>query len=418
VNWDLFHELLGLFCFGYPFAMAYYWMIGALLYRLVRERHQPLPSTLPVLDAYPPVSVVVPCFNEERQLEETFAALTRINYPDYEIIAINDGSRDGTQVKLDQLATQIPQLRVLHLAQNRGKSTALNCGAQAARHELLVCIDGDTLLDPNAVAWMVRRFQSDPQIGGLAGNPRIRNRSSIVGLLQVGEFCGTVGLIRRAQNVYGTLFTVSGAICAFRKRALQEAGWWDPAALTDDVDVSWRVQLAGWNIEFVPKAMAWILTPETLRGLWRQRLRWSEGGSDVVLRALPHLFSRRGLRVWPIWLNYVAAILWSYAILLLIAIGIVDFVSVGFNVELEGIGLIPGNWGMALATTYLLQMLVAALLDARLERHMLRTQFWVVWYPLAYWVLQAASAAVGIVRAALHFNRRAGTWVSPDRGFQ
>ena len=89
--------------------------------------------------------------------------------------------------------------------------------------------------------------------GGIAGNPRIRNRTSLLGRLQVGEFSSIIGLIRRAQTTYGRLFTVSGVICAFRKRALEEAGWWSPRTITDDIDVTWRVQCAGWRVVYEPQ---------------------------------------------------------------------------------------------------------------------------------------------------------------------
>ena len=117
-----------------------------------------------------------------------------------------------------------------------------------ASHELLVCIDGDALLDPQALCWIARVFTAARPSAGIAGNPRIRNRTSLLGRLQVGEFSSIIGLIRRAQTVYGRLFTVSGVICAFRKRALEEAGWWSPRTITDDIDVTWRVQCAGWRV--------------------------------------------------------------------------------------------------------------------------------------------------------------------------
>ena len=106
----------------------------------------------------------------------------------------------------------------------------------------------------HALTWIVRRFQSDGGVGALTGNPRIRNRTSLLGRLQVGEFSSIVGLIKRAQTVYGRIFTVSGVICAFRKRALDDAGWWSPRTLTDDIDVTWRLQIAGWRVIFEPNA--------------------------------------------------------------------------------------------------------------------------------------------------------------------
>jgi biofilm PGA synthesis N-glycosyltransferase PgaC len=177
---------------------------------------------------------------------------------------------------------------------------------------LLVCIDGDALLEPHALTWLVRRFQTDARIGGLTGNPRVRNHATLLGRLQVGEFSSLVGLIKRAQTVYGSLFTVSGVICAFRKRALQDAGWWSRAALTDDVDVSWNIQLAGWRLAFEPKALCWILMPETLRGLWRQRVRWSEGGTTVMLKVVPSLLKQP--RLLPVWINFVVAVAWAYSV--------------------------------------------------------------------------------------------------------
>jgi biofilm PGA synthesis N-glycosyltransferase PgaC len=415
-----FHEVIAAFCFGYPFVMAFYWVAGGILYRLLRERHEPPPDDPPRLEAYPGVSVLVPCHNEMQQLSETFGALMNLQYPDYEIIAINDGSTDETGAGLDALAAQMPRLRVVHLGSNQGKSAALNAGALAARNELLVCIDGDALLDWHALTWLVRRFQTDAGLGGITGNPRVRNHATLLGRLQVGEFSSIVGLIKRAQTVYGTIFTVSGVICAFRKRALQDAGWWSRKALTDDVDVSWRIQLAGWRIVFEPKALCWILMPETLRGLWRQRLRWSEGGVAVMLEVLPLLL--RNPRMVPVWLNFFAAVAWAYALAFGMLMLIVNGIAGQFGYDLPRFwpefSTMPRGWGQILALAYLAQAAVSAWIDERFEHGMYRLMFWLVWYPLAFWIIQAASSIVGLPRAIWHMDRVRGTWVSPDRGLR
>lgn len=415
---DLFHDALAAFCFGYPFVMAFYWVAGGLLFHLTRERHEPRYDQPPRLAAYPPVSILVPCYNEAVLLRETLAALTRLDYPEFEIIAINDGSQDDTAAILDALTVSLPQLRVVHLAHNQGKSTALNTGALLARHELLVCIDGDALLDPHAVTWLVRRFQTDAGLGGLTGNPRIRNRATLLGRLQVGEFSTVAGLIKRTQTVVGFLFTVSGVVCAFRKQALFEVGGWARHTLTDDVDVSWRLQLAGWRLAYEPKALAWILMPETLLGLWRQRLRWSEGGTQVILESLPHLFAWSRLRMWPMWLNYAVSIVWSYAMLLGLSLWTLGKLGVGQSSGLTTFSPIPQWWGTVLALTYLAQSLVSVGLDSRFERGLLKSFFWMVWYPLAFWLLQAGTAVVGLPKALLRPRHWHGKWVSPDRGIR
>ena len=182
--WDLFGSALTGFTIGYPFVMAWYWISGGILHRIIRGRHEPLPGEPPRLASYPPVSILVPCHNEGSNIREVIAALDAVDYPDFEMIAINDGSRDDTGTILDELAAKYERLRIVHLATNRGKALALNAGAIAARHEILVAIDGDSLLDRDAVTWFVRRFLSDGTLGALTGNPRIRNRSSLLGRLQ------------------------------------------------------------------------------------------------------------------------------------------------------------------------------------------------------------------------------------------
>ena len=402
-------------CFGYPFVMSWYWIVGGLLHEQKRERFEPPPGAPPRLDSYPTVSILVPCFNEEDGADETFAALDAIDYPDYEVIAINDGSRDRTAQVLEAIAARMPRLRVVNLATNQGKSTALNVGALAARSEILVCIDGDALLDRHALTWMVRRFQSDAHLGALTGNPRIRNRASLLGRLQVGEFSAIVGLVKRAQTVYGTLFTVSGVICAFRKRALHDAGWWSPSALTDDVDVSWRIQIAHWGIAYEPKAMCWILMPETLRGLWRQRLRWAEGGAQTILGLTGAMFANRAWHLVPTWLNYAVSMVWAYAMLAALVIWLV---SVAIGAPPVGVSALPGNGGLLLALVYFIQAVTSAVLDRRYEKGLGESLFWVVWYPIAFWLLQAATAVVGFPRALRRPMHARGTWVSPDRGFR
>ena len=306
---------------------------------------------------------------------------------------------------------------VVHLACNQGKATALNTGALLAKHELLTCIDGDALLDPQALRWIARAFRRG-NVGGLAGNPRIRNRTTLLGRLQVGEFTSIIGLIRRAQTMYGRLFTVSGVICAFRKRALEEAGWWSPYTITDDIDITWRVQLAGWRVIYEPNAVVWILMPETLRGLWRQRLRWAEGGVQMMQAFFRPMVTGRTPTLLPAYLNYLTSIVWSYCVLFALCVGLLWGLGPGPARPIPAFRLVPDWWGLTLTLTYLAQALFSHFLDTRYERRMLRSMFWVIWYPLAFWMLSAATAVAALPRVLLQPRLVRGTWVSPDRGLR
>lgn len=403
------------FCFGYPFVMAWYWMAGALIFYFLREFNAPPQDRPEPLESWPAITIIVPCYNESENAEETLRAATAVDYPDFEVIAVNDGSRDNTAEVLDRLAKLMPRLRVVHLAANSGKATAMNTGAMLARHELLVCIDGDALLDPHALKWIARAFRRG-NVGGLAGNPRIRNRTSLLGRLQVGEFSSIIGLIRRAQTTYGRLFTVSGVLCAFRKRALEEAGWWSSRTITDDIDITWRVQVAGWRVVYEPNAIVWILMPETLRGLWKQRLRWAEGGVEMMVDFFGAMVRGRAPTLLPVYLNFVLSLLWAYAMLFSLAIGILWTVGLEPPAVLPGFQLVPEWWGLTLTITYLAQALVSHLVERRYEPDMLRNLFWIIWFPLAFWLLSTATTVAALPRALT--RPRKSTWDSPDRGLR
>ncbi|MFT6430505.1 MAG: biofilm PGA synthesis N-glycosyltransferase PgaC, partial [Halopseudomonas sp.] len=285
------------FVFFYPLLMSALWIAGGVYFWLHWERKWPwsregdVPA--PELLGSPLVSILIPCFNEGPQVAETATAALAQRYLNIEVVAINDGSTDDTGDILNELARQYPLLRVVHLAKNQGKAVALRMGALAARSEYLVCIDGDALLAEDAVAYLVAPLIENPRVGAVTGNPRIRTRSTLIGRIQVGEFSSIIGLIKRTQRVYGRVFTVSGVVAAFRRSALDRVKYWSPDMITEDIDISWKLQLDHWSIFYEPRALCWILMPETLRGLWKQRLRWSRGGAEVLRKNIASIWKWR-----------------------------------------------------------------------------------------------------------------------------
>lgn len=268
----------------YPLIIVLLWCALALLWSWRREWPERWLQEAPGVETQPAVSVLIPCFNEGPNLAETLRAALSLQWEDFEVIAINDGSSDDTGRQLEAWSAREPRLRVVHLARNQGKALALHAGALLARHELLLCIDGDALLDPQAVGWLVRHFQHDPRLGAVTGNPRIRNRSTLLGRLQVGEFSMIIGLIKRAQSQLGGLFCVSGVIGCFRRSALHEVGYWDPSRLTEDIDITWRLQRAGG---MVAPGLLWLdrqrslearLTTSKAAASLAGALHWREAG--------------------------------------------------------------------------------------------------------------------------------------------
>ncbi|HEY1287772.1 MAG TPA: poly-beta-1,6-N-acetyl-D-glucosamine synthase [Burkholderiales bacterium] len=397
----------------YPMTMSFIWMVGAVVFYFKYERNPPYAvDEPPELSHYALVAILVPCFNEEAHVRETIEGLMQLRYPAFEVIAIDDGSTDRTGAILDELAATHTRLRVIHHAENQGKAIGLNTAALLTRADILLGIDADAVLDPWCVHWLVRHFE-EPQIGAVTGNPRVRTRSTLLGRIQVGEFSSIIGLIKRAQRSIDLLFTVSGVIAAFRRTALFQAGFWTPDKLTEDVDITWKLQLAGWQVRFEPRALCWILMPETLRGLWRQRLRWATGGAQVVRDYWYEIWQQP--RLWPVPVEYCLSIVWALCMGLLIVYRIIDIVM--YDVDLQSAPVLMLGWaGMLLGATFLLQSLLSLWLDRRYDKGLLRIWFWMIWYPLAYWAMNAATVVVALPNAWLRKSGRKATWVSPDRG--
>lgn len=414
---SLWHGLLG-FVFYYPLFMSYLWMIGAALFYWRTERRDPEYNHPVPLPNTPPVSILIPCFNEGDNAEETLTHALQLDYPEFEVIAINDGSRDNTAEVLDRLASIHPRLRVVHLAQNQGKAMALQAGSLLANHEILICIDGDALLDSHAAHWMVRHFVTRPEVAAVTGNPRIRNRSTLLGRVQVGEFSSIVGMIKRAQRSFGRLFTVSGVITAFRKSAVHQVGYWSADMLTEDIDITWKLQRNGWDVRFEPNALVWILMPETLSGLWKQRLRWAMGGAQVLIKNFDIFRHPSQNHMWPLLLELCLSLAWSYALLFLTACWIFDLLTPDKYFPHMTSPLIPDRGGILLGVTCLLQFAISKWLDSRYDRGLGRNYYWMIWYPLVFWLINISATIAAFPKVLKRDTGVRARWVSPDRGIR
>ena len=412
-EWALL-QAVSTFVFLYPLAMTHVWMVGALLYYFKWEHGQPEAITL---QHYPPISILLPCHNEGDNVQDTIHWLMQQNYPDFEVIAINDGSTDNTGQFLNALAAQHPQLRVVHLASNQGKAMALRMGALLSAHEYLVCIDGDALLDVHACSWLISHFSSD-HVGAVTGNPRIRNRSTLLGKIQVGEFSSIVGMIKRAQRIYGTVFSVSGVVAAFRKSALAEVNFWSTDMITEDVDVTWKLQRAGWEVRFESNAKCWILMPETMAGLWKQRLRWAQGGAEVFLRNLDVFAHWSQRHMWPVLVELGVSLLWVYSTALLGLVALVMMLS-GQGAAFDSSDFFSSkNTFFILVLASLAQFALGLFLDSRYEKNLGKIYLRIIWYPFVYWIVIAFATFVGFPKALLKKKGERAIWTSPDRGFK
>jgi cellulose synthase/poly-beta-1,6-N-acetylglucosamine synthase-like glycosyltransferase/peptidoglycan/xylan/chitin deacetylase (PgdA/CDA1 family) len=222
----------------------------------------------------PPVSIVVPAYNEAVGIERCVRSLADSHYPSpFEVIVVDDGSTDGTEEVLRGL--DLNGVRVIRQA-NAGKPVALNAGLIAAAHDIVVTVDGDTVFEPDSLRRLVAPFV-EPDVGAVSGNTKVGNRVGLLGRWQHIEYVMAYNLDRRMYEMLDCMPTVPGAIGAFRRAALLDIGGVSGATLAEDTDVTMAIGRGGWRVMYAEDARAWTEAPSTLRGLWRQRCRWSYG---------------------------------------------------------------------------------------------------------------------------------------------
>jgi cellulose synthase/poly-beta-1,6-N-acetylglucosamine synthase-like glycosyltransferase/peptidoglycan/xylan/chitin deacetylase (PgdA/CDA1 family)/spore germination protein YaaH len=253
--------------------------IGALA-TLDRVRNQEPPGAS---DFKPAVTVIIPAYNEEKVIERTVRSVLASDYPTLRTIVVDDGSPDATaQVVREKFWSEIRQGRVVLLTKpNGGKASALNYGLEHTDDEIYVGIDADTMIAPRAVSLLVAHF-ADPKIGAVAGNAKVGNRVNLWTRWQALEYITSQNFERRALNVFGAVSVVPGAIGAWRREAVREAGGYHTDTVAEDADLTMCLLENGWRVVNEDRALAFTEAPTTASGLMRQRFRWSFGVLQAV----------------------------------------------------------------------------------------------------------------------------------------
>ena len=251
----------------------------------------------------PPISILVPAYNEGRVLERALTSLMQLEYPEYEVLVIDDGSTDDTlAIASEWEGRRGPgHFRVI-TKPNGGKATALNAGIDHSSHPLILCMDADSYLEPRALLKAARHF-SDPAVGAVAGNVKVENRGRIVTKLQALEYIEGLNMPRRAQGFISAVNIVPGPIGLFRREALEEIGGYDTDTFAEDADLTLKIMEVGWRVQYEDESIAWTEAPESWRDLTQQRYRWTRG----ILQAIR---KRKGIYLrpfpdFPLWISTV-----------------------------------------------------------------------------------------------------------------
>ncbi len=338
-------------------------------------------------------------------------SVRKLDYPNFEIIIVDDGSTDSTR-RIIRRYIKEGIVRGVFKEKNQGKPAALNDGFLVSQGKIILAIDADCEVESDILKWLVPHFIKMPRLGAITGNPRVKNRTSLLAKIQTAEYSSIIGLIKRSQRVLDKILTVSGVVAIYRREALIDIKLWDSDIVTEDINLTWKLEKRAWQVWYEPHAICWVFVPEKLNNLWHQRVRWAQGGIQVMRRHKDIWKSWRYRRLWPIYIDYLLSVLWSFDFVILSTLWLVSKI---FKLNLLGASPIPEWWGALLALLCLFQFMVAILIDRKYDSTLTRYYFWVAWYPLFYWIFNAL-AVVRATPLALKPMKEFATWKSPDRG--
>ncbi|MEB7040077.1 poly-beta-1,6-N-acetyl-D-glucosamine synthase [Staphylococcus gallinarum] len=392
--------------------MAIFWSIGSIFYFLINEtklKNKPNYS----VESHG-ITFLLSCFNEEETIKDTIENILSLKYKTKELIVINDGSSDNTADVIKQLQSHL-SFKLIDLKENKGKANALNQGLKIANNEFVMCIDADTIIDDDAPYYMVEDLLKNESVGAVTGNPRIRNKSSLLGKIQTVEYSSIIGGIKRAQSVVGKINTISGVFTLFRKSAVVEVNGWDTDMITEDIAISWKLHLKDWSIKYEPRALCWMLVPETLLGLWNQRIRWAQGGHEVLIRDLKGGLKTFNIRIYILLFEQLLSLVWIYIIVILLAYTILntnflDFYNYEYNFTVFLLS------AFVLTFINLIQFAISMFIDNKYEKQNILVVLFLSWYPTFYWMINALVSVVAFPKAIKRKKGGYAVWTSPDRG--
>ncbi|MDB5109225.1 MAG: glycosyl transferase family 2 [Mucilaginibacter sp.] len=282
--------LLYLFLSAIFLAIGRILLIGILAIRQYTEDKKQSPIRLAHKDL-PPVSIIVPAYNEEVTAITTIDSLLKTEYPNFEIIFVDDGSKDNTYEIVNNAYGDNPLVTVL-TKPNGGKASALNFGITHAHNDFVVCIDADTQLKNDAVYHLMTYFIDD-EIGAVAGTVKVGNENNLITRWQSIEYITAQNMDRRAFDLINSITVVPGAIGAFRKSAVFRAGGFTYDTLAEDCDLTMRILKQGYIVKNCAEAIAYTEAPETLNMLLKQRFRWSFGVIQSFWKNRSALFNKK-----------------------------------------------------------------------------------------------------------------------------
>ena len=362
------------------------------VYSKYKEDNQPEPIV------YPSLTALIPAFNEEKVIANTIEGLMETDYPNKEIIVIDDGSTDKTLAVANRYKSRV---KVLH-KENGGKASALNYGLNYAKGEIVVIVDADTIVGRHSLKQIIKGFGSSDYVAAVAGNIKVRNRINWVTKCQALEYITGIQIVRRAFDLFGAITIVPGALGAFKRKMLESSGSYHKDTIVEDFDATVKILKSGLITQGSTQATAYTEAPSTIKDFAKQRKRWYRGNIQVLKRHSDAITNPR--------YGFLQRLAFPYLIIGMLITPIIGFVSIGNAIAaiVMGDGLFVLQVFLIFLTVHYLMTALALRIDKDEPKLMLYAGFLVIGFKqLVDLLLLKAMIEHG-------FNKKA-VWTSASR---
>jgi len=348
---------------------------------------------------FPLISVLIPAYNEERVIARTIESALEIDYPKKEIIVIDDGSIDNTL--LIAKTFEKDGVKILH-KENSGKATALNYATNFAKGEILAILDADTIAGKNSLKEINKVFENSSNVGGVAGNVKVRNKTNWITWCQALEYVSGLQIARRAFDMFGAITIVPGAMGAFKANILKDSGGYDKDTIVEDFDATIKVLKSGKIVRGTTKALAYTEAPETIGQFVKQRSRWYRGNLQVI-------FKHKNVLTNPRY-GFLQKIAFPHMIISMIILPITGFILLGSIILsiIEGdVLFVLSSMGFFIILQYLLVSLAV-----RIEREDPKLILYSIFFMFGFKQIQDALLLNQLLKQLL---KRKAKWTSVTR---
>jgi cellulose synthase/poly-beta-1,6-N-acetylglucosamine synthase-like glycosyltransferase len=252
----------------------------SLIYNLTRRNKE--------TKAFSKISIIVPAYNEAKTVRSCIQSLQNLNYPNYDIIVVDDGSTDKTFEE----ASHCNGVKVIR-QKNQGKPAALNNGILESDGDIVLTVDADTTLDKEALRKIADRFAANEHLGAVAGNVKVKSEPTVLNTVQSAEYVTGINLVRKGQSVLGCVMVVPGPVAALKKEAIERAGLFSDDTFAEDFDITLKILKSGYKIEYEEGSIAYTDAPKNTEDLMKQRRRWYRGMIQVLEKHRDMYFNRK-----------------------------------------------------------------------------------------------------------------------------